>query len=144
MFDGGWTKRSVSVIVCWMALELVSGAQPDGLVATSSDALKADALALYQRLLPAEWLDQLRQQENLRENNRVYTNAVVIWLIVTQRFQPQGTLETGVLELRGLPASFWPQPCKRLQPRGEGERPPLSSHTGAYNKARQELSVKIV
>ena len=35
--------------------------------------------------------------------------AVVMWLLIAQRLQANGTLETAVLELvRGLPEVFWP------------------------------------
>jgi hypothetical protein len=49
-----------------------------------------------------------------------------------------------VLELlRGLPASFWPRPCKRIRDwREHGKMP--SSNTGAYNLARQALPLSIV
>ena len=104
----------------------------------------ADALSLYQRLAPLEFFDQLRSQENIRENNRVYSTPVVIWLMIPQRLQGNGSLERAVLEvLRGLPSSFWPQPCQRLQNRSPHSAA-LSSHTGAYNQARQGLSVTIV
>src|SRR5438552_3130228 len=54
-------------------------------------------------------------EAKVRENNRVYTSPVVMWLMVWQRLQAQGTLESAVVELlRGLPSSFWPHPCKRL------------------------------
>jgi Transposase DDE domain len=104
-----------------------------------------DVLSLFLRLLSREFFDQLRQEEKLRENNRVYNAAVVMWLMITQRLQGNGTLEMGVLELvRGLPASFWPRPCKRLQAGAEGQTPKLSSNTGSYNGARQELPVRVV
>jgi hypothetical protein len=107
--------------------------------------LKADVLGIYQQMLPHEVLDQLRQQENLRENKRIYSNSVVMWLMIGQRLHGNGTLETAVQELLGgLPESFWPNPCKRLEVwRQEGEWKP-SSYTGAYNAARQELSLKLV
>jgi hypothetical protein len=102
-------------------------------------------LSLYQRLLPAEFLDQLRQTGKLRENNRVYHHAVVMWLMIAQRLQGNGTLETAVLELlRGLPASLWPNPCKRLQVGPEGQKANLSANTGSYNNARQALPVTLV
>jgi hypothetical protein len=107
-------------------------------------ACQADALSIYQQLLPAEFFDQLRQQAGMHPNNRIYTIAVVMWLMITQRLQGHGSLESAVLELlHGLPASFWPQPCKRRQ---DFEREPgsLSSHTGAYNKARQQLPMSMV
>lgn len=45
--------------------------------------------------------------------------------------------------LRGLPSSFWPRPCKRVRDwRTHGKAP--SSHTGAYNQARQALPLSIV
>jgi len=67
-----------------------------------------------------------------------------MWLLVLQRLHGGASLETVVMELlRGLPASFWPRPCKRIrQWREEGK--PLSSHTGAYNQARQALPLPIV
>lgn len=106
-------------------------------------ACQASALALYQRAVTAEFLEQVRDKKGRRRNNRVYTDAVVMWLVVLQRLQG-GTLEAAVLELlRGLPASFWPRPCKRLLPAPEG-RKRLSGNTGAYNKARQELPTAIV
>ncbi len=100
----------------------------------------ADVLSLFLRLLPSEFFDRLRQQEKLRESNRVYNSAVVMWLMIAQRLQGNGTLETGVLELvRGLPASFWPRPCKRLRAGPEGQKPNLSSNTGSYNLTHAQI-----
>ena len=98
--------------------------------------LSASVLAVYLSLLSSERL----AEAEARENNRVYNTAVVVWLMITQRLQAEGTLETAVLELPGLPAIFWPNPCQRRQP---GERP-MSGNTGAYNQARQRLPVKVV
>jgi hypothetical protein len=65
--------------------------------------------------------------------------------MICQRLHVEGTLESAVLELlRGLPGSFWPQPCKRLEQAAEEGGPRLSKQTGAYNKARQELSLPVV
>ena len=108
-------------------------------------ALKADVLLMYLRLLPEEFLKRIRQQENIRENRRVYSSLVVMWLMTSQRLHSTGTLETAVLELLGgLPESFWPDPCKRLEMWRQDPERKLSSHTGAYNKARQELALKLV
>ena len=115
---------------------------PAALPAVTDASLPA-ALGLFRQVLSEKFLQQILQKEKRRQNNRVYTVAVVMWLMILQRLQGSGTLQTAVLELlRGLPPSFWPQPCKRLQP-GPPKRP-LSSHTGAYNTARQELPVRIV
>lgn len=105
----------------------------------------ADVLSLYLRLLPPAFFAQLRQQERLRrQNNRVYTNAVVIWLMILQRLAG-GSMETAVLELlRTLPPEFWPQPCKRLKAGSGDSKAKLSSNTGSYNQARQQLPLKIV
>ena len=108
-------------------------------------ASPADVVSLYQSLLPAQFFAQLREKEKLRQNNRVYTDAVVIWLMILQRLVENGTLETAVLELlRGLPEEFWPRPCKRLQRGPKGEKPYLSPNTGSYNNARQQLPLTIV
>jgi hypothetical protein len=64
--------------------------------------------------------------------------------LIVQRLQPLASLETAVLELlRGLPSTFWPQPCQRVQDWRHG-RKSLSSHTGAYNKARLALPIIVV
>ena len=71
-------------------------------------AWKSDALSLYQRLLPASFLDPLEKKYK-RQHHRVYTSLVVMWLLIVQRLQPLASLETAVLELlRGLPSSFCP------------------------------------
>lgn len=113
--------------------------------ASESEAWKGDALALFQRLLPAEFLRGALQKAGAEENNRVYTSAVVMWLMIWQRLQAHGRLDSAVLELLGgLPASFWPDPCKRLEDAAQEGGQRLCSHTGAYNKARQELSLPVV
>jgi len=67
-----------------------------------------------------------------------------MWLLITQRLFGGASLEAAVLELlRGLPAGFWPRPCKRLREWWAGGKMP-SSHTGAYNQARQALPLSTV
>src|SRR5260370_6005957 len=105
---------------------------------------KADALSMYQRLLPAEFFHRLQKEAQARQNNRVYAWPVVMWLMIQQRLTSNSSLQSAVLELMGgLPASFWPRPCKRLRD-GRQSQSPLSSHTGAYNKARQALPLTVV
>jgi len=104
----------------------------------------ADVLTLYEQLLPVGFLEELGRQEGRRQNRRVYTDHVVMWLMVAQRLQGNGTLESGVLELiRGLPASFWLCPCKRIRLLLEGKAV-LSDNTGSYNEARQGLPCEVV
>jgi hypothetical protein len=67
-----------------------------------------------------------------------------MWLMVSQRLHGNGTLESGVLELvRGLPASFWLQPCKRIR-MAQQRQAVLSDNTGSYNEARQRLPIRVV
>lgn len=104
-----------------------------------------DLQALYQQLLPLDFFCRALRQAGKREHNRVYHRGVVVWLMVWQRMQTQGTLEKAVAELlASLPASFWPYPCKRVEEalRPGGKR--LSKQTGAYNRARQELPPAVV
>jgi hypothetical protein len=65
-------------------------------------------------------------------------------MLIMQRLAGAAPLEAAVLELlRGLPASFWPRPCKRVREwRQNGKTP--SSNTGAYNQARQALPLSVV
>lgn len=65
-----------------------------------------------------------------------------MWLLVVQRLQGGAPLETAVMELAGLPASFWPRPCKRIRDWHEQGKP-LSSHPGAYHQARQALALSV-
>src|SRR5882757_901583 len=121
-----------------------------GLLATSpaakaDTALQSDVLALFQQLLPAEFFYAALHSANVRENNRIYSSSVVVWLMICQRLQTAGTLETAVLELiGGLPSSFWPYACKRLEQAGKDGGLRLSKQTGAYNAARQKLSLPVL
>lgn len=110
----------------------------------SSPFLQTDVLSLYQRLVPAPFWQRLGRQAGLRQNNRIYTLAVVQWLMICQWLQGHGSLGQAVLELlRGLPASFWPRPCKRQQA-WQSQTRSLSSNTAAYNQARHRLPLSVV
>jgi hypothetical protein len=99
---------------------------------------------LFQRLVPFDFLRGVQQQTGVRSNNSLYSPLVVLWLLVLQRLCGGVPLQAAVLELlRGLPASFWPRPPKRVRNwRERGILP--SNHTGAYNQARQALSPIVV
>jgi hypothetical protein len=67
-----------------------------------------------------------------------------MWLLVQQRLEGGAPLGAAVLELlRGLPPEFWPRPCKRIRNWQQHGKAP-SSHTGAYNQARQALPLLVV
>lgn len=104
--------------------------------------LDADVLGLFLRLLPPAFFDELQRKRNIHQSARVYTMGVVLWLMIAQRLRSGGSMQTAVLELaRGLPARFWPKPCKRLT---EDYTANVSGNTGAYNKARQQLPRSVV
>jgi len=80
----------------------------------------------------------------VRHNNGIYVPVVVLWLLVAQRLHAGAPMENAVMDLlRGLPAGFWPRPCKRIREWHENGNPP-SSNTGAYSLARQALPLSIV
>ena len=113
------------------------------LAGDASGVLQANVLLLFQQLLPATFVSQALPGFKIREFRRVYSSLVVIGLMIWQRLRAEGTMKTAVVEVvRGLPASFWPQPCKRLRVANEGGK--LFSNTGAYNQARQDLSLSVV
>jgi hypothetical protein len=141
-----WKLSGYSLVDGSIVSPLATGLEASATASAGSEAaLKPDVLGLFLRLLPADFFSEALRRAQVRENNRIYTSAVVIWLMILQRLQAQGTLESAVLELlRGLDTSFWPQPCKRLAQAAEEGGPKLSKHTGAFNKARQELSPPVV
>jgi hypothetical protein len=121
------------------------GVEPLVEVSALPEATASGVMNLYLRLLPHAFWDELRKKQQNRRNNCVYTAGVVIWLMIVQRWQGAGTLESAVLELvRGLPGEFWEKPCKRLQSGPDGQKPVLSANTGSYNEARQVLPTAMV
>jgi len=100
--------------------------------------------ARFRELLPDHFLAQAEAEAGVKRKNSVYSPVVVLWLLVAQRLGAGATLGDAVLQLlQGLPASFWPRPCKRIRDwREHGHAP--SDNTGAYNQARQALPLSIV
>ena len=100
--------------------------------------------AQFRQLLPSSFLDQAQADVGVKLNNSLYSPLVVLWLLVAQRLQPGSSLQVAVLQLLcGLPATFWPRPCKRVRDWLDHGKLP-SSHTGAYNQARQALPLSLV
>lgn len=109
------------------------------------EGARAGVLSLFQQLLPQEFIWRALSQAEVRENNRVYHTSVVIWLMINQRLQAAGTLETAVVDLvADLPESFWPYPCKRVAMARRAGGRPLSKRTAAYNQGQQQLSLPVV
>ena len=107
--------------------------------AASEGALNADVLSLYLQLLTAEFMKGMLHQEKVKQNNRLYNPLVVMWLMVYQRLHGNASMERAVANVvQGLPAEFWPRPCKR---RRENR---VSGNDGSYSSARQELPLGVV
>src|SRR5581483_11137789 len=101
-------------------------------------------LALFQELLPPSFIEQAYAQAEARFHNSVYTPLVVLWLLIWQRLHGAAPLEAAVLDLmQDLPASFWPNPCKRVRLWQESGKP-VSGNTAAYNQSRQTIPSPVV
>ena len=91
------------------------------------------------RLVTAGFMERLLRQEGVQQNNRLYNPLVVTWLMAYQRLHGNAPMERAVANMvHGLPAEFWPRPCKR---RREDQ---VSSHDASYSRARQQLPVRVV
>ena len=65
--------------------------------------------------------------------NTVYTTSVVLWMLVSQRMNPDRSLAAAVKRLIDEPPEFLPQNHQRVQKRA------LSRGTGGYSRARSRL-----
>ena len=63
-----------------------------------------------------------------RRGNAVYTTSVVLWMLVSQRMNPERSLESAVKRLIQTQPDFLPQ-NKRVSEKT------LSNRTGAYSRA---------
>src|ERR1035437_4800386 len=107
--------------------------------AAAEEALRTDVLSWYLRLLTPEFMERALSKEGVQQNNRLYNPLVVMWLMAYQRLHGNASMERAVVNVvHGLPAEFWPRPCKR---RGENQ---VSGNDGSYSTARQELPVRVV
>jgi hypothetical protein len=67
-----------------------------------------------------------------------------MWLLVGQRLDAGAPMEAALMKfLRGLPADFWPEPCKRIREWVQDGKAP-SSNTAGYSKARLQLPLSMV
>ena len=99
---------------------------------------------LVRELLTEDFLDQAYRTAGVRRRNSLYNPLAVMFLMMAQRMRAGESLEYAVMTLlRGLPASFWPTPCKRVQRWQQEGRGP-SGNTAAYNQARQALPKSVV
>lgn len=101
-----------------------------------------DASLLYdcfeRTLLTNGALDRILDQANFRQRKRVYSAAVLLWLMILQRLSPRRTLGAAVAQLyRGETLRLLPA-CKRARERR------FSLATGGYCQARQNLPMLIM
>ncbi len=105
----------------------------------SEEALRTDVLSLYQRTVTPELMQQVLQAKRVQQNNRIYHPLVVIWLMAQQRLHGNASMGMAVCKvIHGLPAEFWPRPCKRLR------EARVSSNDASYSTARQQLPLPVV
>lgn len=72
-----------------------------------------------------------------KRGNAVFTTCVVLWMLIYQRLKPDASLEAAVKHLLETRPDYLPA-NKRLR---EGT---MSTATGAYSRARSQLSLEVV
>lgn len=102
---------------------------------TSEEA--SSLLGLFRRIAPAQYWRTLSAHSGFR-NRGIFCLAVVIWMMIIQRLQAQGTLAEAVMQLRSGACRGLVKNCKRIRERR------ISAATGGYCQARQKLSKLVV
>jgi hypothetical protein len=92
-----------------------------------------DVLSLYQRAIPAGVIEYLQRQAGVRARRGIYALPVVVWLMIAQRLQSNGTLASSVQQLAQGAADPLLSNCKRVR---DGR---ISAGTGGYCQARQRM-----
>lgn len=88
----------------------------------------------FQKIAPDSYFDNLAREHRLRSRKRVYWLAVVVWLMIYQRLQGNGSLAVAVQALAQggvLGRQRWG--------RRPGGTKPISASTGGYCQARRRL-----
>jgi hypothetical protein len=93
------------------------------------------AFGWFRRIFPASFFLILKADLAIRENSRIFTFPVTVWLMIVQRLGG-GTLAAAVAEL--VAGNGWDvlEPCKRVR---EGS---ISVNTGGYSQARLRIPVE--
>lgn len=95
-------------------------------------------LDLYVQLLPGELLRLLQRELKLTVHNGIYTARLVLWMMISQRLHPRGTLASSVEQLvRGHFDAVLSR-CKRVREKK------IALSTGGYCQARQHLPKLLV
>jgi putative transposase len=93
----------------------------------------SDLVQLYQQVLTTLTMVYLEKESKVKKHRSVYPSQVVIWLMMLQRLQQEGTLASAVQLLLNGASDALLQDCLRVRQRR------ISARTGAYCRARQKL-----
>jgi hypothetical protein len=104
--------------------------------APNQDVRTVELQAAFQLLSDHVELRSVDQFAPLR-HNAVYTNGLVIWMMVLQRMTPEGTLESSVKQLLDSGSSLLPKNKRVLEKT-------LSPNTAAFSKARKRVPLEAV
>jgi hypothetical protein len=93
--------------------------------------------SLFRQVAPAGYWRRLYAQSGFSKRG-IFSLPLVVWMMITQRLQPAGTLATAVQQLRAGTYGKLLNRCKRVR---EGK---ISAATGGYCQARRKLSKLVV
>jgi putative transposase len=88
---------------------------------------------LFREVAPSGYWRRLDSRSGFQKRG-IFCLRLVVWMMITQRLQPGGTLATTVQQLQGGSFRRLLKRCKRVS---EGR---ISAATGGYCQARQKLS----
>lgn len=94
-------------------------------------------LDLYSEAVPQHFFEQLERDLGRPARQRVFSLALVTWLMISQRLDPKATLSTAVQQVAQRQPQALLSKHKRIL---EGT---VSCHTGAYSDARQAMPVVV-
>jgi len=99
----------------------------------------APLLLLFQKIAPAAFFEQLAKEHDLPTRKGIYVLPMVVWLMMYQRLQPDGSLASAVLYLAqgGARQLYPPDSDKRIRD------DKISAHTGGYCRARQRMPIPV-
>lgn len=92
---------------------------------------------LFGKVIPAQFFDELGRRLD-RPARGIYTQAIVVWLMMWQRLEGRGTLAMAVQQVVQGMLGGMASPDKRV---AEGR---VSNNTGALSRARKRLPLEVV
>jgi putative transposase len=100
----------------------------------SANVEVCEIFGLFRHLLSSSEWSRLGRQNGFQRRG-IFSLAVVVWLMIVQRLQGDGSLSEAVQQLRGGALRSLLGRCKRVR---DGR---ISTATGGYCRARQKLSI---